>query len=53
MSFCPTSVEPVNESLRMRPSAISGPVALPVDFVVTTLSTPSGSPAAARICGQS
>lgn len=39
----------MNESLRTRPSAISGPITLPVDFVVTTLSTPSGSPAFARM----
>ena len=36
----------------MRPSVISGPITLPVDLVVTTLSTPSGRPASARIAAR-
>ena len=45
----PTSVEPVNDSLRSRGSANSGAVVSPEDEAVMTLSTPSGSPASSRI----
>src|SRR5688572_8101507 len=49
MSVLPTSVEPVNDILRRRGSLISGSMTEPDDELVTTLSTPSGSPAFARI----
>ncbi len=49
ISLRPTSVEPVNDSLRVRGSSISGPITEPDDELVTTLSTPSGSPASRRI----
>ena len=42
----PTSVEPVNDSLRMRGSEISGSTTLDADELVITLSTPAGSPRA-------
>ena len=45
ISLRPTSVDPVNESLRSRPSSIKGPVVLPDDEVVRMFSTPPGSPA--------
>src|SRR6202012_5082179 len=45
----PTSVEPVNESLRRRGSAISGAVVSPDFEAVNRLSTPPGSPASSRI----
>ena len=48
----PTSVDPVNDSLRARPSRISGSMTLPALPVVTTLSTPSGRPASARIAAR-
>src|SRR6266545_3593089 len=48
-SFRPTPVEPVKESLRARPSRISGSITPPASLVTTTLTTPSGSPASARI----
>ena len=44
-SLRPTAVEPVNESLRARPSRIIGSITGAGSEVVTTLSTPSGSPA--------
>ena len=50
MSFLPTSVEPVKESLRVRGSLISGSMTEPLDFAVRTFSTPPGSPASSRIC---
>ena len=43
-SFFPTSVDPVKVSLRSRGSRMSGSQTSPVWEVVTTLSTPSGSP---------
>ena len=46
----PTSVDPVNDSFRRRPSSISGPVVLPDDDVVKMFTTPPGSPASSRIC---
>jgi hypothetical protein len=49
MSFRPTSVEPVNESLRARGSAIKGPIVPPEDELVTTFNTPPGSPDSSRI----
>ena len=49
ISLRPTSVEPVNDNLRRRPSWISGPVVEPDDEVVTTLTTPPGRPASSRI----
>ena len=41
----PTSVEPVNDSLRARGSAINAPVSAPLREVVTTFTTPAGNPA--------
>ena len=38
-------MEPVNVSFRSRGSRISGSITFPLLLVVTTLSTPSGSPA--------
>lgn len=49
MSFCPTPVEPVNESLRSRGSSVRGPLISAGCEVVRTLSTPSGNPAWPRI----
>ena len=49
ISLRPTSVEPVNDSLRSRGSSISGPVVGPDDDVVRMLNTPPGSPACSRI----
>ena len=49
-SVRPTSVEPVNVSLRSRGSRISGSITSAVDVVVTTLRTPSGRPASTMIC---
>ena len=43
-SAAPTSVEPVNESLRSRGSASSGPEMVRADAEGTTLITPVGSP---------
>jgi hypothetical protein len=48
-SLRPTSVEPVNDSLRSRGSLISGSMVAPDRAVVTTLSTPPGSPTSSRI----
>ncbi len=48
----PTSVEPVKDSFRSRPSSISGPVVLPDDDVVRMFTTPPGSPASSRICAR-
>ena len=48
-SLRPTSVDPVKDSLRARPSRISGSITCPECEVVITFSTPSGSPASARI----
>ena len=45
----PTCVEPVKDSLRIRPPRSSGSTTSPAREVVTTLSTPSGSPASWRI----
>ena len=50
MSLRPTSVEPVNDSLRVRGSRISGSMTAPLERAVMTFSTPAGSPASARIC---
>src|SRR3954469_19700354 len=49
MSFRPTSVEPVKDSLRVRGSLISGSITSPDDDAVITLRTPPGSPASSRI----
>ena len=49
ISSRPTSVEPVNDSLRSRWSWMSGFMTLPVDDEVMIDSTPSGSPASSRI----
>jgi len=43
----PTGVEPVNETLRSRGSDISGLVTADAERLVTTFSTPGGSPAPA------
>ena len=48
----PTSVEPVNDSLRSRGSSNSGSVTSPDRDVVTTFSTPAGSPASAKIVAE-
>lgn len=45
----PTAVEPVKDSLRIRPPRSSGSHTSPALEVVTTFSTPSGSPASLRI----
>ena len=45
ISLRPTSVDPVNDSLRARPSRISGSITPPESLVVMTLSTPGGRPA--------
>jgi hypothetical protein len=50
MSVRPTSVEPVNDSLRVRGSLISGSITAPDDDAVMTLTTPPGSPTSSRIC---
>src|SRR3954471_19244366 len=49
MSARPTSVEPVNDSLRNRGSEISGAIVRREDDAVTMLSTPDGSPTSSRI----
>lgn len=43
-SCLPTAVEPVNDSLRERPSRMSGVITAAGSTVVTTLTTPAGSP---------
>ena len=48
-SLRPTAVEPVKESFRARPSRIIGSITGAGSEVVTTLSTPSGSPASCMI----
>ncbi len=48
-SFLPTSVDPVNDTLRSRGSAISGPTTRDAEVAGSTLRTPSGSPASAKI----
>jgi hypothetical protein len=45
ISFTPTGVEPVKDSLRARPSRISGSITPPESWVVTTFRTPGGNPA--------
>jgi hypothetical protein len=50
ISVRPTSVEPVNESLRVRGSRSSGSITAPERWAVIVLSTPPGSPACSRIC---
>jgi len=45
----PTSVEPVNESLRRRASLISGAVSAPALLAVRTDRTPAGRPASSKI----
>ena len=49
MSVRPTSVEPVNDSLRVRGSLMSGSIVRPDDCAVMTLTTPPGSPTSSRI----
>ena len=49
ISLRPTSVDPVNDSLRSRESAISGAIVSLEDVAVTTLTTPAGRPASSRI----
>ena len=49
ISVRPTSVEPVNDSLRVRPSLISGSITAPELCVTTTLSTPRGRPHSCRM----
>ena len=49
ISLRPTSVEPVNESLRARPSLISGSITEPDDDAVITFNTPPGNPDSSRI----
>ena len=49
MSLRPTSVEPVNDSLRVRGSRISGSMTEPLERAVMTFSTPAGRPASSRI----
>jgi hypothetical protein len=45
----PTSVEPVNDSLRTRGSLSSGSITAPEEEVVSTLRTPAGRPTSSRI----
>ena len=45
----PTSVEPVNDSLRVRLSLISGSMTAPERLVVMMLQTPAGRPTSSRI----
>ena len=49
ISLRPISVEPVNDSLRVRASRIRGSIVEPECAVVTRLSTPGGRPASSRI----
>ena len=49
ISFRPTSVEPVNDSLRSRGSAISGAIVSLEDDAVTRFTTPPGRPTSSRI----
>ena len=49
MSWRPTSVEPVKESFRSRESSNTPATVDPALVDVTTLHTPAGSPASARI----
>ena len=49
ISLRPTSVEPVNDILRSRGSAISGAVVSDDDEAVNRFSTPPGRPASSRI----
>ena len=49
ISVRPTSVEPVNDSLRVRGSRIRGSITAPDERAVTTLSTPAGSPTCSRM----
>jgi hypothetical protein len=49
ISVRPTSVDPVNDSLRVRGSLISGSIVAPERWAVMTLSTPPGSPTSSRI----
>ena len=48
-SFTPTGVDPVNESLRSRGSEMMRSETAPVFVVVTTFTTPAGTPASCRI----
>src|SRR4051794_38459873 len=50
MSLRPTSVDPVNDSLRRRGSAISGAESADDFDVCTTLTTPAGTPASSSSC---
>ncbi len=49
ISVRPTSVEPVNDSLRVRPSRSNGSITAPERWAVIVFSTPPGSPASAKI----
>ncbi len=49
ISLRPTSVDPVNDSLRVRGSLISGSITSPDEEAVITFSTPPGSPTSSRI----
>ena len=46
----PTSVEPVNVSLRSRGSEMIGLETVEEELAVITFTTPAGSPASSRIC---
>ena len=48
----PTSVEPVNDSLRVRSSFSSGSITAPACLALITLSTPSGNPASCEDLGE-
>ena len=50
MSLRPTSVEPVNDSLRVRESFSSGSITAPEREAVMTFSTPPGRPACSSSC---
>ena len=48
-SVRPTAVEPVKESLRRRGSCSMAPTTVLAELVVTTFTTPAGTPASARM----
>ena len=50
ISLRPTSVEPVNDSLRVRESFSSGSITSPERLAAITFNTPSGSPDCSRTC---
>ena len=53
MSFTPTGVEPVKDTLRRRGSCMMGPEIAEAEEPDTTLSTPLGRPASCMTCAKS